>query len=137
MHKSIKSYNSLVFYLISAVYLIIMFSMGVMAILLTIFVLKCHHSTEDQPIPNYIRRLCSIANKLEYSHCCKKSAVVDEIESNDKNGNKGSPRKAFQPELSWPEVTTALDKFFFKVYTTIFLLLTILVLLVFIIHYYI
>lgn len=127
----------MVFYLISAVYLIIMLSMGVVAILLAILVLKCHHSTEDQPIPNYTRRLFSIAKKLEFSHCCKKSVVVDEIESIDKNGNKGSPRKAFQPELTWPEVTTALDKLFFKVYTTVFLLLTILVLLVFVIHYYI
>lgn len=114
-----------------------MLSMGVVAILLAILVLKCHHSTEDQPIPNYTRRLFSIAKKLEFRHCCKKSVVVDEIESNDKNGNKGSPRKAFQPELTWPEVTTALDKLFFKVYTTVFLLLTILVLLVFVIHYYI
>lgn len=118
-----------------SVYLIIMLSMGVVAILLTIFVLKCHFSTEDQPIPNYIRRICSVANKMERNHCCKKSEVVDEIE-NDKNGNKGSPRKAFQPELSWPEVSKALDKFFFKVYTTTFLLLTFVVLFVFIIHHY-
>lgn len=69
--------------------------------------------------------------------CCKRNTVLD-LE-NDKMGKKGKiidPVEAFEPELSWPEVTLILDKLFFKVYLSLMVTATTVVLLILVIHYY-
>lgn len=127
-----------IFFFISALYLIIVLAMGIMAVLMTIFVLRCHHSPEDKPIPNYLEKICKLAKKMFGIGCCCKRNTVLDLE-NDKMGKKGKiidPVEAFEPELSWPEVTLILDKFFFKVYLSLMVTATTVVLLILVIHYY-
>lgn len=114
-----------------SVYLIIMLSMGVTSVLLTIYILKCHHSPEDKPIPNYLKRFCELVGKISCI-CCKKKNVVDgqDIEEKVK-----APIENKEPELTWQEVTKILDNFFFKLYAVILFLLTFSVLLALIINY--
>lgn len=59
------------------------------------------------------------------------------MEKSEKLETERTAIEAFQPELSWSEVATILDRFFFKLYLIIFFGLTIIVLLILVIHYYI
>lgn len=133
--RSVSAIKNAVFYLFSAVYLVIMLSMGMAAVLLSLFIINCHHNTEDKPIPNYIKRLCSVSIKMTCRNCCKKN-VVNDMDNGEKVETK-TAIDAFQPELSWQEVAKILDRFFFKLYMMIFFGLTIIVLLTLVIHYYI
>lgn len=119
-----------------SVYLVIMLFLGVSAVLLSLFIINCHHTKEDKPIPNYIENLCSALKKITCSNCCKKN-VVNDMEKSEKLETERTAIEAFQPELSWSEVATILDRFFFKLYLIIFFGLTIIVLLILVIHYYI
>lgn len=114
-----------------SVYLIIMLAMGVTSVLLTIYILKCHHSPEDKPIPHYLKVFCELVGKISCI-CCKKKNVVDgqDIEEKVK-----APVENNEPELTWQDVTKILDNFFFKLYAIILLLLTLSVLLALIIDY--
>lgn len=114
-----------------SVYLIIMLSMGVTAVLLTIYILKCHHSPEDKPIPNYLKRFCELVAKMPCA-CCKQKNVVDGLDLEEK---VKAPVENIEPELTWQEVTRILDNFFFKLYAVILSLLTFSVLLALIINY--
>lgn len=70
--------------------------------------------------------------------CCSKRNTVLDLE-NDKMEKKGKimdPVESFEPELSWPEVTLILDKLFFKVYLSLMVTATTVVLLILVIHYY-
>lgn len=98
---------------------------------LTIYILKCHHSPDDKPIPNYLKRFCELVGKISCI-CCKKKNVVDgqDIEEKVK-----APVENKEPELTWQEVTKILDNFFFKLYAVILSLLTFSVLLALIINY--
>lgn len=98
---------------------------------LTIYILKCHHSPDDKPIPNYLKRFCELVVKISCI-CCKKKNVVDgqDIEEKVK-----APVENKEPELTWQEVTKILDNFFFKLYVVILSLLTFSVLLALIINY--
>ena len=126
------SSNQRNFILISAVYLIIMLSMGVTSVLLTIYILKCHHSPEDKPVPNYLRKFCVIAKK---DCCCKRRNVVEEADGKVSEDTK--PRvPVSETELTWPEVTEILDKFFFKLYAVVLTLLTFAVLVTLVISYF-
>ncbi|XP_061164958.1 acetylcholine receptor subunit beta-like [Saccostrea echinata] len=120
-----------------SVYLIIMLAMGVISVLLTIYVLKCHHSPEDRPIPNYLKKFCFLASKIAFIDACCKQKIYSiddpEIESKSKEVPK-SPNE--DSELSWPEVTRILDKFFFRFYAVFLLIVTLCVVLTLIIHYY-
>lgn len=105
---------------------------------MTIFVLRCHHSPEDKPIPNYLEKICKLAKKMfGIGCCCKRNTVLDlENDKMEKKGKIIDPVEAFEPELSWPEVTLILDKLFFKVYLSLMVTATTVVLLILVIHYY-
>lgn len=69
--------------------------------------------------------------------CCKRNTVLDlENDKMEKNGKITDPVEAFEPKLSWPEVTLILDKLFFKVYLSLLVTATTVVLLILVIHYY-
>lgn len=110
--------------------------MGVTSVLLTIYILKCHHSPEDKPVPNYLRKFCVIAKKLAYLDCCcKRKNVVEEAD--DKVSEDRKPRvPVSETELTWPEVTEILDNFFFKLYAVVLTLLTFAVLVTLVISYF-
>ena len=109
--------------------------MGVTSVLMTIYILKCHHSPEDKPVPTYLRKFCVIAKKLAYLDCCKRKNVVDEADGKVSEDTK--PRvQVSATELTWPEVTEILDNFFFKVYAVVLTLLTFAVIVTLVISYF-
>lgn len=122
----------------SAVYLIIMLAWGVMAVILTIYVLKCHHSPPEKPIPNYLRKFCFVAAKLGCFHnsCFNRKNAVGKLEKGEEAGEVNKTQIELEPELTWPEVTMILDNFFFKWYALVLGSVTLCVLLTLMISYY-
>ncbi|XP_062586822.1 acetylcholine receptor subunit beta-like [Saccostrea cucullata] len=120
-----------------SVYLIIMLAMGVISVLLTIYVLKCHHSPEERPIPNYLRKFCFLATKIAFIDACCKQKVYSIDEPEIESKTKELPKSHVEePELTWPAVTRILDKFFFRFYALFLFVVTFCVLLTLIIYHY-
>ncbi|XP_056013193.1 acetylcholine receptor subunit beta-like isoform X2 [Ostrea edulis] len=121
-----------------SVYLIIMLAWGVMAVILTIYVLKCHHSPPEKPIPNYLRKFCFVAAKLGCFHnsCFNRKNAVGKLEKGEEAGEVNKTQIELEPELTWPEVTMILDNFFFKWYALVLGSVTLCVLLTLMISYY-
>jgi hypothetical protein len=116
-----------------------MLALGVTSVILTIYILKCHHSPAEKPIPNYLRKFCFVAAKLGcfHSSCFSRKNAVGKAEKDEKTDVSKTPIESEpESELTWPEVTMILDNFFFKWYALVLGLITFCVLLAMVISYY-
>lgn len=112
------------------IYLNITVVSGGAVVVLSKFVLSCHHASEDDPIPTFLVKMYNgWAGQLagiRKMQCCwnkntKETNVVDVKEQTiESNHVDLEPQK--ETEINWPIITKFLDKLFFRFFVSITIL---------------
>ncbi|XP_033747801.1 acetylcholine receptor subunit beta-like [Pecten maximus] len=103
-----------------SIYIISTLILGMLSVVLTIIVIRCHHSEEDKPVPNILQQVCR--TKLKEMFCERKNhrQISDAADATPKaEADRPSSVTVSTEDMTWQDAARALDHFFFRLYFVI------------------
>ncbi|CAG2203190.1 unnamed protein product [Mytilus edulis] len=117
---------------ILTIYLLLVLALGVLSVIITIYVLDCHHKDEDVPVPKWLTRLSTgclakFACWKDYKCLCGRQVYPDgnrrgypketEMKGNHSDEKRApfNDKECTHDSLTWKDICHVLDAFFLSV----------------------
>ena len=116
-------YMSLYYFYISDAYLVIVLFLDIISCPLTLFIIKCHHRSDEKPIPKWVRGLTSCFKVMlckGQKTCCKTRKVRVDTVADAKHHFDDT-----DAEFNWTDVSKIWDMFFLRFYLVVVTFVTV------------
>ncbi|XP_063411900.1 neuronal acetylcholine receptor subunit beta-3-like [Mytilus trossulus] len=123
------------------IYLLFVLALGVLSVIITIYVLDCHHKDENVPVPKWLMRmstscLAKFACWKDNSCLCGRK-VQPYGEAKESIPETTEKHSGELDSLTWKDISQILDGFFLRLYLLIICFMTFILFMTLVIGYYI
>lgn len=115
-------FQSRFYFYFTAIYLIVILAFGIVSVFVTIFVLYCHNTAGDDPIPGWLQKIashvlipfsCNKKGSCCTLNCCNRKRKINN-QNKDEDLQHPDIKKWVESEISWKQLGRMVDSFSFN-----------------------